>query len=188
VGQGLRSQPFVPLKSLTYPLPQSSLLLPPGWQQNILSFTFGPVPFFPLPTTVCISPISTQIRIPPPRPTSAPHATNTSQTRARSRFPTAPVNTRSQLYHTRTSVDTRHVLYSGPLFMLSKPKQPAHHLKPRWNPPRGISLRRISLIGITAERIYGIAYHISSSPYYSEDMHTKYTLTLPGLGYYSKES
>ena len=32
---------------------------------------------------------------------------------------------------------------------------------------------------ICAERIYGITYHISSSPYYSEDMHTKYTVTLP---------
>ena len=40
--------------------------------------------------------------------------------------------------------------------------------------------------GECAERIYGITYHISSSPYYSEDMHTKYTLTLPY--YYSKES
>ena len=29
------------------------------------------------------------------------------------------------------------------------------------------------------ERIYGITYHISSSSYYSEDMHTKYTLTIP---------
>jgi hypothetical protein len=38
----------------------------------------------------------------------------------------------------------------------------------------------------SAERIYGIIYHISSSPYYSEDMHTKYTPKLPG--YYSNES
>ncbi len=28
-------------------------------------------------------------------------------------------------------------------------------------------------------RIYGITYHISSSPYYSEGMHTKYKLKLP---------
>ena len=37
-----------------------------------------------------------------------------------------------------------------------------------------------------AERIHGITYHISSSPYYSEDIHTNYTDIT--LGYYSKES
>ena len=37
-----------------------------------------------------------------------------------------------------------------------------------------------------AERIYGITYHISASPYYSEDIHTSYTDIT--LGYYSKES
>ena len=37
-----------------------------------------------------------------------------------------------------------------------------------------------------AERIYGITYHISSSPYYSEDIHTNYTDIT--LGYYSNES
>ncbi len=31
----------------------------------------------------------------------------------------------------------------------------------------------------SAERIYGIPHVLSSSPYYSQDMHTEYTLTLP---------
>ena len=122
-------KPIVHLKSLTHPL-----------------VTVGPASFFPFPPTVCISPISTQIRAPPPRPTSAPHATNTSQTRARSRFPTAPVSTSSQLYRTRTSGDTRHVLYSEPLFMLSKPKQPAHHLHHTHRCSVPLACRRISLI------------------------------------------
>ena len=37
--------------------------------------------------------------------------------------------------------------------------------------------------GVGVERIYDITYHISSSSYYSEDIHTKIT-----LWYYSKES
>jgi len=32
---------------------------------------------------------------------------------------------------------------------------------------------------VSAERMYDITYHISSSPYYNEDMHTKFTLKLP---------
>ncbi len=32
---------------------------------------------------------------------------------------------------------------------------------------------------VNADRIHDITYHISSSPYYSECMHTKYTLILP---------
>jgi hypothetical protein len=31
---------------------------------------------------------------------------------------------------------------------------------------------------VHAERIHDITYHISSSPYYSEGMHTKYTIIL----------
>jgi len=41
----------------------------------------------------------------------------------------------------------------------------------------------VDLVDESAERIYGITYHISSSPYYSESIHT---LVLPG--HYPKES
>jgi hypothetical protein len=43
--------------------------------------------------------------------------------------------------------------------------------------------RTVKVFSLSVERIYVITYNISSSPYYSEDIHTKIT-----LWYYSKES
>ena len=40
---------------------------------------------------------------------------------------------------------------------------------------------RVEKSGGLAERIYGIIYHIPSSPYYSEGMHTNCTLILLNL-------